>query len=117
MGKDDFDQQVNIEKTWKELGGVVKMPGQENAVFRPLCAEGGRQVVKLMWTTKKVSLFVRVAEATEYAERFQRINYAMPFQCMYFTDTETNRENIKKLFTVVLEKDSIRKTKKTAKVE
>ena len=104
-----------IMTEWKNMGGIVKMPGKENACFRPLCAENGRQVVKLMWTTKKVSMFIRVETGTQYADKWQKINYAMPFQCMFFNDTEETRERIKNLFALVMQEDSIRKTKKEKK--
>ena len=98
---------------WEKMGGTVKPCGNK---FRPLCSENGRQVIKLMWTTKKISFFVRVEAATAHAEQWQKINYAMPFQCMFFNDTEETRQNIKDIFQLVLDVDSVRpkKTKKTA---
>lgn len=102
---------------WQSMGGIVKMPGKEDALFRPLCAENGRQVIKLMWTTKKISFFVRVEAATAYAEQWQKINYGMPFQCMFFHDTEEVRQNIKTLFQLMLDIDSIRPKKEKPKKE
>lgn len=99
-----------IISEWEKIG-TVKTPNKENAVFRPLCVESGRQVIKLMWTTKKISFFVRVEEATAYAEKWQKINYAMPFQCMFFHDTEEVRQNIKDIFRLVVDADGVR-TKK-----
>lgn len=95
---------------WKKFG-IIKTPGKENAVFRPLCVESGRQVIKLMWTTKKISLFVRVEAATKYAEAFQKINYAMPYQCMFYNDTEEVRQDIKNIFELVVNTDSVRPKK------
>lgn len=107
-----------IMTEWQNMGGNVKMPGKENALFRPLCVDNGRQVIKLMWTAKKISLFVRVEAATAHAEQWQKINYAMPFQCMFFHDTEETRQNIKDIFQIVLDVDSIRpKKEKKAKKE
>lgn len=108
-----------ILDTWQSVGGIVKMPAKENALFRPLCADNGRQVIKLMWTKKKVSFFVRVEAATVHAEKWQKINYSLPFQCMFFHDTEEVRQDITKIFQTVLASDSIRqkKTKKQSKKE
>lgn len=99
-----------IEKTWEEIGSV-RAPEIENAKFKALCAEGGRQVAKLMWTTKKISLFVRVEVLTEYAEEHQKINYGMPFQCMFYHNTAEVRKNLKKLLTEANKADAVRKKK------
>lgn len=105
-----------ILDTWQSVGGIVKMPAKENALFRPLCADNGRQVIKLMWTKKKVSFFVRVEAATAHAEKWQKINYSLPFQCMFFHDTEEVRQGIRQIFQIVLASDGIRQ-KKTSKKE
>lgn len=96
---------------WQKTGGIVKVPAKENAVFRALCVENGRQVLKLMWTTKKISFFTRIEAATAHAETWQRINYAMPFQCMFAHDTEEARQNIKDIFQLVRDVDSVRPKK------
>lgn len=107
----DIENLLNFICTeWKKFG-IIKTPGKENAVFRPLCVESGRQVVKLMWTTKKISLFVRIEAATEYAEAFQKINYAMPYQCMFYNDNEEVRQNIRNIFELVVNTDSVRHKK------
>lgn len=102
-----------IEKTWQEIG-FIRVPDVENAKFKALCAEGGRQVAKLMWTTKKVSLFVRLENLTEYAENYQKINYGMPFQCMFYHNTAEVCENLKKLLTEANKADAIRRKKEKA---
>lgn len=103
-----------IKTTWNEIG-FIRYPKKDNSAFCALCAKNGRQVLKLMWTTKKVSLFTRIEAAVDFAEKWQKINYAMPFQCMFFTDTEENRQNITNLFDMVLEADGVRITKKMLK--
>lgn len=107
-----------IKDAWTVAGGTVREPEKENAVFNALCAEGGRQVLKLMWTTKKISLFTRVETATQFAEKYQKINYGLPYQCMFFADTEQNRDNLQKLFAHVLAIDAVRpKKEKKAKAK
>lgn len=105
-----------IISEWGKIG-IVKTPNKGNAVFRPLCVESGRQVIKLMWTTKKISFFVRVEDATAYAEKWQKINYAMPFQCMFFHDTEEVRQSIKDIFRLVVAADGVRTKKGKRKGE
>lgn len=102
-----------IENTWSEIG-FVRAPEVENAKFKALCAEGGRQVAKLMWTTKKISLFVRIESLTEYAEEHQTINYGMPFQCIFYHNNAEVRKNIKKLLTEANKVDAIRRKKEKA---
>ena len=107
-----------IKDAWTVAGGTVREPEKENAVFNALCAENGRQVLKLMWTTKKISLFTRVETGTEFAEKWQKINYGLPYQCMYFNDIPETRDNLQKLFAHVLAVDAVRpKKEKKAKAK
>lgn len=102
-----------ITNNWERLGGIIKLPKKENALFRPLCNKNGRQVIKLMWTTTKVSMFVRVAPATDYAEKWQKITYSMPYQCMFFSYNDETRVNIINLLEMMIESDNERFTRKT----
>ena len=105
-----------IKTEWSELG-FIHYPEKEDAVFCALCANNtGRQVIKLMWTAKKISLFVRIEPAIDFAEEWQKINYALPYQCIFYHNTEETRQNIKNLMEMVLEADHIRITKKMKKL-
>lgn len=104
----------NIRDTWEAAGGTIRYPDQENARFNALCAENGRQVLKLMWTRKKVSLYSRVAAAVDFAEDWQKINYALPYQCIFYENTAENFDNICNLIEMVMDADSER-TKKAKK--
>lgn len=103
-----------IENMWQTMGGNIREP-KKDGNFKALCAENGRQVLKLMWTTKKVSLFARIEAAVDFAEKWQKINYALPFQCMFYTDTEETRQNIQNLMEMVMDADAVRITKKMMK--
>ncbi|MBO6272781.1 hypothetical protein J6O48_08390 [bacterium] len=100
-----------IVNKWNTMGGTGILTLDNDKKFAPMRAENGRQVIKLMWTNKKISLFVRVESVTEYAEKWQKINYALPFQCMFFNATEEVKANIEKLLQDVLDVDSVRRKK------
>ena len=102
-----------LAKDWEDRGGYIRKGNKEDAKFAALCfGKNSRQVAKLMWTNTKISLYVRIESAIEFSEKNQKINYGLPFQCMYFHNTKETRNNIKKVFDIVTTEDI--KTKKRA---
>lgn len=103
-----------ILSKWAEIG-TIKEPAKDGFKFKALCTHNGRQVIKFMWTTKKVNLFVRI-DPEGIVNTYKKINYALPFQCMFTEYTGATKKQIDKLMTTVMKADAVRpKKEKKAK--
>lgn len=100
-----------VDSAMDYLGGIVRIPRDENMKFRALCNADGRQVCKLMWSANKIRLYFRADIVCEAYKDFVKVNYSLPYLYEINEYTDKTTEKIKDLLILAVNNDH-RKTKK-----
>lgn len=113
-----LDMKSNIFDYMKSAGGSVGGNREESMTFRALRHANGRQICKLMWTTKAIKLYFRCADVMDLGTDTvicEEVNYSLPYRATIEAPTSKDWNVVQRMLKAAYADETERQSRKDAK--